>query len=59
MTDSVQPPSGTGDAGRDAFPELKRWIGIGAVLASQPLPHHRANGSVHGGSVGYVVGHGL
>ncbi len=25
-------------------------IGIGAGLAARPLPHHRAYGSVHGGS---------
>ena len=25
-------------------------IGIGAAVACRPLPHHRANGSVHGGS---------
>jgi hypothetical protein len=25
-------------------------IGIGAVVAHRPLPHHRAYGSVHGGS---------
>jgi hypothetical protein len=27
-------------------------IGIGGGLAAAPLPHHRAYGSVHGGSVG-------
>ena len=32
-------------------------IGIGAGLAARPLPHHRAYGSVHGGSVGYVSLH--
>jgi hypothetical protein len=25
-------------------------IGIGAAVARRPLPHHRAYGSVHGGS---------
>lgn len=25
-------------------------IGIGAAVAHRPLPHHRAHGSVHGGS---------
>jgi hypothetical protein len=25
-------------------------IGIGAAVTCRPLPHHRANGSVHGGS---------
>ena len=28
-----------------------RLIGIGGSLAAPPLPHHRAYGSVHGGSV--------
>jgi Nucleotidyl transferase AbiEii toxin, Type IV TA system len=28
------------------------WIGIGGSLAAPPLPHHRAYGSVHGGSRG-------
>jgi hypothetical protein len=27
-----------------------RLIGIGAAVARGPLPHHRAYGSVHGGS---------
>src|SRR5216110_2453985 len=26
------------------------WIGIGAMVTHRPLPHHRAYGSVHGGS---------
>jgi len=26
------------------------WIGIGAAVTHRPLPHHRAYGSVHGGS---------
>src|SRR5262249_1840868 len=26
------------------------WIGIGAAVTRRPLPHHRAYGSVHGGS---------
>ena len=35
-------------AGTAAF-----WkIGIGGSLAAPPLPHHRAYGSVHGGSAG-------
>jgi hypothetical protein len=29
---------------------LRATIGIGAGLAARPLPHHRAYGSVHGGS---------
>src|SRR6266699_799379 len=29
-------------------------IGIGAAVACRPLPHHRANGSVHGGSRSYA-----
>jgi hypothetical protein len=31
-----------------------RSIGIGAAVTRRPLPHHRAYGSVHGGSIGYV-----
>ena len=31
-----------------------RLIGIGAAVAHRPLPHHRAYGSVHGGSSGYA-----
>jgi hypothetical protein len=31
-----------------------RLIGIGAAVTCRPLPHHRANGSVHGGSRSYV-----
>ena len=27
-----------------------RLIGIGAAVTRRPLPHHRAYGSVHGGS---------
>ena len=30
-------------------------IGIGAAVTRRPLPHHRAYGSVHGGSRGYAV----
>jgi hypothetical protein len=29
---------------------LGRLIGIGAAVTHRPLPHHRAYGSVHGGS---------
>src|SRR4029077_11865168 len=29
---------------------LRRLIGIGAAVARRPLPHHRAYGSIHGGS---------
>ena len=29
-----------------------RQIGIGAAVTRRPLPHHRAYGSVHGGSSG-------
>jgi hypothetical protein len=29
---------------------LGTQIGIGGSLAAPPLPHHRAYGSVHGGS---------
>ena len=28
----------------------RRLIGIGAAVTHRPLPHHRAYGSVHGGS---------
>jgi hypothetical protein len=28
----------------------ERLIGIGAAVTCRPLPHHRANGSVQGGS---------
>jgi hypothetical protein len=30
--------------------QIAREIGIGAAVACGPLPHHRAYGSVHGGS---------
>src|SRR5712664_1780620 len=33
---------------------LPRLIGIGAAVACRPLPHHRAYGSVHGGSRSYA-----
>jgi hypothetical protein len=33
---------------------LGRLIGIRAAVTCRPLPHHRANGSVHGGSRGYA-----
>ena len=29
---------------------IARQIGIGAAVTHRPLPHHRAYGSVHGGS---------
>ncbi|OXC77517.1 hypothetical protein BSU04_16410 [Caballeronia sordidicola] len=41
----------------DDFLVSRERIGIGAGLAARPLPHHRAYGSVHGGSdrlTGYV-----
>jgi hypothetical protein len=31
----------------------RRLIGIGAAVTRRPPPHHRAYGSVHGGSIGY------
>ena len=37
------------NAARDNFP-FARQIGIGAAVTRRPLPHHRAYGSVHGGS---------
>jgi len=39
-------PEGLGTA----RPWESRQIGIGAAVARRPLPHHRAYGSVHGGS---------
>jgi hypothetical protein len=30
--------------------ESVEMIGIGAAVTRRPLPHHRAYGSVHGGS---------
>ena len=33
----------------------RRVIGIGGSLAAPPLPHHRAYGSVHGGSADYAA----
>jgi Homeodomain-like domain len=37
---------------RDVVSEWRKrfLIGIGAAVARRPLPHHRAYGSVHGGS---------
>jgi hypothetical protein len=32
-----------------------RQIGIGAAVTHRPLPHHRAYGSVHGGSRSYAL----
>ena len=39
---------------RIGFVATNSVIGIGAAVARRPLPHHRAYGSVHGGSIGYV-----
>ena len=39
----------TGVSGRQRF-GARGTIGIGGSLAAPPLPHHRAYGSVHGGS---------
>jgi hypothetical protein len=40
--------------GKAVEPRPNFWvvglIGIGAAVAHRPLPHHRAYGSVHGGS---------
>ena len=36
--------------GSGAPSDKGRLIGIGAAVARRPLPHHRAYGSVHGGS---------
>src|SRR6266851_5580912 len=41
---------GTGASVASHKPDL---IGIGAAVACRPLPHHRAYGSVHGGSRSY------
>ncbi len=35
--------------------EVAREIGIGAAVTHRPLPHHRAYGSVHGGSRSYAL----
>jgi hypothetical protein len=35
---------------RSALFRVLRQIGIGAAVTRRPLPHHRAYGSVHGGS---------
>jgi hypothetical protein len=40
--------NGVGEVWSD-FPEPD-LIGIGAAVTRRPLPHHRAYGSVHGGS---------
>jgi hypothetical protein len=39
-----------GMRGIDETCGILKWIGIGAAVARRPLPHHRAYGSVHGGS---------
>jgi hypothetical protein len=49
---SVDPILTLEDLGLDRKAGL---IGIGAVVTHRPLPHHRAYGSVHGGSSGYAV----
>src|ERR1051325_8472337 len=35
--------------------QMADLIGIGAAVTRRPLPHHRAYGSVHGGSSGYAT----
>src|ERR1700674_5358520 len=44
--------------GRQPLPwdyfRVARQIGIGAAVTHRPLPHHRAYGSVHDGSIGYA-----
>ncbi len=37
-------------AARNGYFPNRRLIGIGAAVTRRPLPHHRAYGSVHGGS---------
>jgi hypothetical protein len=47
--------------GRGSHPQGRNEIGIGGSLATPPLPHHRAYGSVHGGSTelsGMACGNG-
>ena len=45
------PPSGwIEDLHLQAVDHARHTIGIGGSLAAPPLPHHRAYGSVHGGS---------
>ena len=39
----------------DSTNTVEAYIGIGGSLAAPPLPHHRAYGSVHGGSADYAV----
>ena len=39
---------------RPYTPPTRMAIGIGAAVTRRPLPHHRAYGSVHGGSIGYA-----
>jgi putative endonuclease len=40
----------------DLYHRLAQAIAIGGSLAAPPLPHHRAYGSVHGGSVAASCG---
>jgi hypothetical protein len=40
----------TSDLPADADTTNATMIGIGAAVTRRPLPHHRAYGSVHGGS---------
>ena len=45
----MDPTGPKGESGRSCVPE-NDLIGIGAAVTRRPLPHHRAYGSVHGGS---------
>jgi transposase InsO family protein len=38
------------NADYNSYFRVARQIGIGAAVTRRPLPHHRAYGSVHGGS---------
>jgi len=38
------------DGNDEVLKAMAQRIGIGAAVARRPLPHHRAYGSVHGGS---------
>src|SRR5712691_6898756 len=46
-------PTGSWDQSVANF-RVARENGIGAAVTHRPLPHHRAYGSVHGGSIGYA-----
>ena len=51
---TYRPICGIGSRLGEANFRFARQIGIGEAVARLPLPHHRAYGSVHGGSIGYA-----